>query len=66
MEDKIEETVRCNTVGELLDALACRASTELMDAQIEGPGGETFTGFKVVRRTLSDKSEVLDFELFED
>jgi len=60
----------CNTVGDLLDELAKiakdQATSDLMDASIEGPGGETYTGFKIMRRTLSDKSQVLDFELFED
>ena len=68
--EKVEVTVKCNTVGDLLDALAGiakdHATSDLLDASIDGPGGEVFTGFKIVRRTLSDKSEVLDFELFED
>lgn len=65
-----EVIVKCNTVGDLLDELSKIAkdpeTSDLMDASIDGPSCETFTGFKIVRRTLSDKSEVLDFELFED
>lgn len=67
---KIEAIVKCNTVGDLLDELAKIAkdpnTSDLMDASIDGSGGETFTGFKITRRTLSDKSTVLDFELFEE
>ncbi len=67
---RIESTVKCDTVGDLLDALAKIAkdttTSDLMDASIEGAGGELFVGFRIIRRTLNDKSEVLDFELFED
>lgn len=67
---KTEVVVKCNTVGDLLDELARIAkdpdTSDLLDATIDGPGGETFSGFKIVRRKLSDKSEVLDFELIEE
>lgn len=70
MPKTIEATVTCNTVGDLLDELARIAkdpnASDLLDSTIDGPGGETFVGFKIIRRTLSDKSKVLDFELFED
>jgi hypothetical protein len=36
-----------------------------LDASIDGPSGETFTGFSIISRKLSDGSEVLDFELLE-
>lgn len=68
--ENIVQQFRCNTVGDLLDELAKIAkdhnTSDLLDATIDGPEGETFTGFRIVRRTLSDKSEVLDFELFAD
>jgi hypothetical protein len=61
--------VKCDTVGDLLDELATLAKdpelSAIMDASIDGSGGETFVGFKIIRRTLSDKSQVIDFELFE-
>lgn len=37
-----------------------------MDSCILGPNGEVFTGFKIIRQRLSDKSEVLDFMLSEE
>ncbi len=66
---KILKTVKCCTVGDLLDALAeiarDPALQSVLDAQLEGEGS-SFDGFRVVENTLSDKSKVLDFELFED
>lgn len=63
-----ELVVTCHTVGELLDELAKVArdpkTRDLMGASIDGPRGEIFWGFKIVRRILSDKSEILDFQLF--
>lgn len=62
--------VNCSTVGDLLDKLAELAkdsnTSDIMDASIDGAGGEVYTGFKVIRRKLSDGSEVIDFELFEE
>ena len=67
MGRKIEAHVKCNTVGDLLDELARIAkdpnTSDLLDASIESANGDTFLGFRIVRRTLSDKSETLDFEL---
>lgn len=67
---KTLETVRCNTVGDLLDALTRVAKDtricRLLDATIDGPYGETFTGFRILENTLSDGSTALDFELLED
>lgn len=67
---KTERRVKCNTVGDLLDELAKIAHdpevSNLLDASIDGPGGEHFVGFRIIHRTFSDKSESLDFELFED
>lgn len=65
---KTEMVVRfnCDTVGELLDKLAEIAKdpalNAVMDAAIEGYS-DVFDGFKITRKILSDKSEVLDFEL---
>lgn len=62
--------VKCNTVGDLLDELAQIAKdpdiSNLLDASINGPNGETFIGFKIIAHTLSDGSEAFDFELYED
>lgn len=62
--------IKCNTVGDLLDELANLAKDpeyqDVMDASIDGSGGEVFTRFKITKRKLSDKSEVIDFELIED
>lgn len=62
--------IGCNTVGDLLDELV-RISKDanisrVLDASIDGVSGETFTGFTMTRRKLSDRSEVIDFELTED
>lgn len=37
-----------------------------MDATIDSSSGDTFTGFNVIKRKLSDQSEVIDFELSDD
>jgi hypothetical protein len=70
MKDKVEIVIKCNTVGDLLDELAKIAKDpnlwDVLDATIDGSSGDVFTGFRIVRRTLSDKSKALDFELFED
>lgn len=70
MATTMKIAVNCNTVGDLLDELSRIAkdpnTSDLMDASINGPNGEVFVGFKISRRTLSDKSEVLDFELIEE
>ncbi len=62
--------VRCNTVGDLLDALAVLAKDsvyqDVMDASIDSHSGDCFTAFRITQRRLSDKSTVLDFELFEE
>jgi hypothetical protein len=69
MARNVVKIVECNTVGDLLDELAKLAKDPeyqaILDAPIESPI-ETFGGFKVLKRTLSDKSEVIDFELFEE
>lgn len=61
--------IKCNTVGDLLDELAKLANDsalwDVMDSEIESTGGDSFSGFTITRRKLSDKSEVLDFALFE-
>jgi len=61
--------INVNTVGDLLDELAKIAKDptlwDVLDSDIESSSGGTITAFKIVRRTLSDKSEVLDFELVE-
>lgn len=65
---KVKATYKCDTVGDLLDRLAEIAKDpelwDLMGATIEGAGSD-FNGFRIVERTLSDKSKVLDFELIE-
>jgi hypothetical protein len=70
MKHTVDLVVQCDTVGDLLDALAQIAkdshTSDLLDASIDGPNGEIFNRFKIVRRTLSDNSEVLDFELIEE
>lgn len=70
MTTKLEAVIKCNSVGDLLDELAKLAKDpeyqDILDASIDGPNGETFVGFKIIRRALSDRSEVIDFELFED
>ncbi len=67
---KVIDSIQCNTVGDLLDHLAALAKdpnrSDLMDATIEGADGETYTGFRIIEHTLSDKSVALDFELFGD
>lgn len=67
MDSKLLKWVEISTVGDLLDALAEVAKdpelSSALDASVES-GADTFTKFKIVRRTLSDKSEVLDFELY--
>lgn len=61
---------KVNTVGDLLDALAILAKSEslsaVMDSAIYGPNGEEFTSFYLRTITLSDKSEVINFEFVED
>lgn len=43
--------IACNTVGDLLDELARIAkdldTSAVMDASIDGPDGESFTGFQL-------------------
>lgn len=67
---KSEVKVSFDTVGDLLDELAELATDpelqEVMSAQVEGPGGETFDTFTITRKSLSDGSEVWDFELTEE
>lgn len=73
---KVLKTVKCNTVGDLLDRLTEVAQSfkgsgaenmsDLLDATIDGPDGEVYTGFKIIQHKLSDGSNALDFELFED
>jgi len=64
-----EETavVHCDTVGDLLDELAAIAKNPdldtLMDSSIES-NSDVFFGFKIITKTLSDGSRVLNFELF--
>lgn len=68
---KTVAVVKFNTVGDLLDELSAIAKdpelSSVLDSDVEGTSGELgiFTAFKITRRKLSDKSEVLDFELFE-
>jgi hypothetical protein len=66
---RIGQTIKCDTIGDLLNELVKIAqdpnSKAVLDASIDGPSGETFIGFNIIRRTLTDKSEVLDFELLD-
>jgi hypothetical protein len=67
MKTLVMTTVKCETVGKLLDELAAiakdRTVSSVLDAQIDTPMGGIATGFRIIRQTLSDKSEVLNFEL---
>jgi len=64
---KLEAEIKCATVGDLLDELDRIAKdpelSGLLDSSIDSSDLDTFVGFKIFRRKLSDKSEVLDFEL---
>ncbi len=66
---KVETVIKCDTVGDLLNELSAIAKNPelsgVLDSNIESYD-KVFFGFKIVRETLSDKSEVLNFEFFED
>ena len=59
---------KCNTVGELLDALTEIAKNPelapVLDSSIESDGA-VFDRFKITQHLLTDNSPVLDFELME-
>lgn len=69
--DKIitERVIKCNTVGDLLDALAGIAKdaeySRVLDASIESDCA-TFIGFRIYTLTLPDESKFLGFELLEE
>lgn len=70
-KQKLEARCVFNTVNDLRNALndihrTADATSFVLDSSVYGPAGEIFTGFNIVRRRLSDKSEVLDLEFFED
>lgn len=66
----LNTTFKTPTVGDLLDELARIARdpevSGVLDAAIESRTGDTFTSFRIVTRTLSDGSQVLDFEFMEE
>jgi len=64
----INHVVKCDTVGDLLDALAAIAADpalqSVLDASIES-ATDVFSGFRITETVLSDRSTVLNFEFTE-
>lgn len=59
---------KCNTVGDLLDELSRIAEDpdlwDVMGSSLETTD-KVLGGFRITQETLSDKSKVLNFELYE-
>lgn len=69
MTNEVIATIKCNTVGDLLDELSVIAKNPelwgVLDSSVESYD-KVFFGFKITRQKLSDKSEILNFEFTEN